>query len=197
MLVGGLFSCDPEVTDGLDAGAAPTDSGAVHFDWTAGDYPPDLHGQTYLEITGVRGQAGKTRQYKVHVPGSYRPDTPVLFAFHDYFQNAVMFVVDGTNLVSKSEQEGFILVMPNGLQEEFVGGSWNGGTCCGEAASQYLGDVALIRAIYAELREHLNRAADTVGLAIRAAGPVLPASAISSSATAATSWMPRMPRGIS
>jgi polyhydroxybutyrate depolymerase len=71
-------------------------------------------------------------------------------------QNAVMFVVNASGFVEKSEQEGFILVMPNGVQEEAIGGSWNAGACCGAAAKQKLDDVAFIRALYAELRTHLN-----------------------------------------
>ncbi len=42
--------------------------------------------------------------------------------------------------------------MPNGYQA-----SWNGGTCCGQAASAGLDDVALVRAIFAaEVVKHVN-----------------------------------------
>jgi polyhydroxybutyrate depolymerase len=132
--------------------------GGPGYDWKPGDYPPDVHEQTYLEIAGVPGQQGKTRGYKVHVPPGYTSAkaAPVLFAMHGYFQNAVMFVVDGTSLLAKSDDEGFILVMPNGLQEDLFGGSWNGGVCCGEASKQRLDDVALIRAIFAEVAKHVH-----------------------------------------
>lgn len=128
-------------------------------DWEAGDYPPDLAAQTYLEIGGVPGQEGNVRQYKVHVPPSYDPQvpTPLVFCFHGLMQNAVMFCVDGAGMVTKSDEAGFILVMPTGYQN-----SWNGGTCCGGASTAQLDDVALVRAIFAEVGSHLNVDLDRV-----------------------------------
>jgi polyhydroxybutyrate depolymerase len=119
----------------------------------AGDYPPDLTMQTYLELSGVPGQGNNTRQYKVHVPPSYDPmvPMPVVFCIHGLGMNAVMFCVDGTAMVAKSDSAGFIVVMPNGYAN-----SWNGGTCCGDAAAEKLDDVALMRAIFAEVSKHLN-----------------------------------------
>src|SRR3954451_20107125 len=52
-----------------DAGCRCTGPG----DWAAGDYPPDLHAQTYLPLTGVTGQEGAVRGSKVHVPPGYEP----------------------------------------------------------------------------------------------------------------------------
>jgi Esterase PHB depolymerase len=154
------------MADGDEAGALcePTcnassegTSGNVGWlgDWGSGDYPPgDITAQNYLTISGVKGQQGNDRQYKVHVPPSYSPATPmpVLFCLHGLFQNAVMFCLDtGVAWNTKSDAEGFILVMPNGYQN-----SWNGGTCCGAAATAGLDDVSLIRAIFAEVSTHLN-----------------------------------------
>ena len=124
-------------------------------DWGPGDYPPgDVTAQSYLTISGVKGQMGNDRQYKVHVPPSYSPATPmgVVFCLHGLGQNAVMFCLDaGVAWDKKADAEGFILVMPNGYQN-----SWNGGTCCGAAAMAGLEDVSLMRAIFAEVAAHLN-----------------------------------------
>lgn len=121
--------------------------------WGPGDYPPDINAQTYLQISGVAGQGNRVRQYKVHVPPSYDPavPTPLVFCIHGLGQNAVMFCVAGAGLHQKSDQEGFILVMPNGYQS-----SWNGGTCCGAASSERIDDVALFRAIFSEVSQRLN-----------------------------------------
>ena len=62
-----------------------------------------------------------------------------------------MFCVDGAALNEKSDEEGFLLVMPNGYQN-----SWNGGTCCGGASGEQLDDVALFRAIFEEVGKHVN-----------------------------------------
>lgn len=145
---------------GADAGAsrggAPASGGATGTgpgDWTAGDYPPDINAQTYLEISGVKGQGSYVRQYKVHVPPGYDPHvpTPLVFCIHGLAQNAVMFCVTGAEINKLSDAKGFILVMPNGYQN-----SWNAGTCCGGASTEHLDDVALFRAIFAEVKTHVN-----------------------------------------
>jgi polyhydroxybutyrate depolymerase len=124
-------------------------------DWTSGDYPSDfVDAGAYLTISGVAGQMGNVRQYAVHVPTGYRNDAPVpaLFCLHGLGQTASSFCLDtGVAWPAKGDQEGFVVIMPNGYQS-----SWNGGTCCGAAASDGLDDVALMRAIFAEVGTHLN-----------------------------------------
>jgi polyhydroxybutyrate depolymerase len=154
---GGATPLDARTEAPRDA-TVSQDASDSSYDWRAGDYPPDPRAQTYLPIDGVSGQAGKMRGYKVHVPPTYDPSVPapVVFALHGWQQNAVMFGVDGSGWMDKSDQEGFVLVMPNGIQEDGVGGSWNAGVCCGAAASQRLDDVGLIRAIFADVVKHAN-----------------------------------------
>ncbi len=123
-------------------------------DWVAGDYPSNFSAGNYLTISGVAGQMGNTRQYAVHVPTGYSKDTPVpaLFCLHGLAQNAVMFCLDtGVAWPTKADQEGFVVIMPNGYMN-----SWNAGTCCGGAVSAGLDDVALMRAIFAEVSTHVN-----------------------------------------
>src|SRR5262249_35000697 len=65
---------------------------------------------------------------------------------------AHMFCTDtGVAWNTKSDQEGFVLVMPNGYMN-----SWNAGTCCGQAVTDKLDDVALMRAIFTEVGKHVN-----------------------------------------
>jgi polyhydroxybutyrate depolymerase len=123
-------------------------------DWSAGDYPSDFSAGNYLSISGVTGQMGNTRQYAVHVPTGYSPSTPVpaLFCIHGLAQNPVMFCLDtGVAWPTKADQEGFVVIMPNGYMN-----SWNAGTCCGGAVSAGLDDVSLMRAIFAEVGKHVN-----------------------------------------
>jgi polyhydroxybutyrate depolymerase len=140
-------------------GPAPIESACIG-DWRAGDYPPGaLTQESYLTIDGVPGQRGLSRQYKVHLPSGYdcRKPAPLVFCLHGLTQTAVSFCVrgtgfpGGTGFPDKSDQEGFILVMPNGHMA-----SWNGGACCGTAQTMGLDDVALMRAIFAEVRTHAN-----------------------------------------
>jgi polyhydroxybutyrate depolymerase len=137
-------------------GSAMSTAGQPGFmgDWSAGDYPSDFSGGNYLTISGVTGQQGNVRQYAVHVPTGYSKDTsvPALFCIHGLAQNPVMFCLDtGVAWPTKADQEGFVVIMPNGYMN-----SWNAGTCCGGAVSAGLDDVALMRAIFAEVGKHVN-----------------------------------------
>jgi polyhydroxybutyrate depolymerase len=139
-----------------DAGCATGtyDGGVPPGPWSAGDYPPGITAQTWLPISGVQGQQGLTRQYKVHVPPGYTASAaaPIVFCFHGLDQDGVAFCTDsGVGWNTKSDQEGFVLVIPNGYQQ-----SWNGGSCCGTAASMNLDDVSLVRAIFAEVAQHVS-----------------------------------------
>jgi polyhydroxybutyrate depolymerase len=134
-------------------------SGPGKTPWTAGDYPDDITSANFLKLSDLDGQRGVVRQYKVHVPASYRPDqpTPLVFCLHGLFQDTTMFCVSGSGLVQLSDQVGFIVVMPLGHS-----GSWNAGRCCGDARDMKLDDVAFIRGIFEELKQHLNIALDRV-----------------------------------
>jgi polyhydroxybutyrate depolymerase len=140
-----------------DAGSGPGGDSGSHGsgpgDWGPGDYPPNIMDQTYLDIAGVTGQMMNTRQYKVHVPPGYdaQKPTPLVFCIHGLAQNPVMFCVTGAALNEKSDSAGFIMVMPYGYQN-----SWNAGTCCGGASTSQLDDVALFRALLAEVAKHVN-----------------------------------------
>jgi polyhydroxybutyrate depolymerase len=142
---------------GLEASACTPgtyDGGVPPGPWVPGDYPPGITAQTWLPISGVEGQQGLTRQYKVHVPVGYIASVaaPIVFCFHGLDQDGVAFCTDsGVAWNTKADQEGFILVIPNGYQQ-----SWNGGTCCGAAATMNLDDVSLVRAIFAEVTSHVN-----------------------------------------
>lgn len=139
--------------DGIEPGGGGGGGAVGNEAWGPGDYPPELRAERYLEIEGVDGQDGLVRQYKVHVPPSYDPSvpTPLVFCMHGLAQTPVLFCVNGAEWPEKSDEEGFILVMPLGYES-----SWNAGVCCGGASEAKLDDVALVRAILAEVQTHLN-----------------------------------------
>ena len=94
---------------------------------------------------------GIRREYLVHVPKSYRGDpTPMLLALHGGGGDADLEADDSKyNLISKSEQAGFIAVFPNGYSR-FASGilaTWNAGACCGKAAANKIDDVGFIREV--------------------------------------------------
>jgi polyhydroxybutyrate depolymerase len=153
---GGTGGAPDAGSDG--GGGGSPEGGACIGDYVAGDYPPAIDdANAWLTISGVTGQPNP-RQYKVHVPPSYdcRTPTPLLFCIHGLMQNGVMFCVNGssgktagaTGFVDKSNEAGFILVIPTG-----AGNAWNGAGCCGNAN---LDDVALFKALVAEVSKHAN-----------------------------------------
>lgn len=135
-------------------------------EWKAGLYPATgLKKFDYLSISDVAGQHGNKRKYLVYVPPQYNADTPLplVFCFHGIVQYTQMFCVNGgatsnanpnptrKGFIDLADRNGFILVMVQGLSN-----SWNGGICCGVSQILKLDDVALVRAILAEVETHLN-----------------------------------------
>lgn len=90
---------------------------------------------------------GLERNAAVHVPAAYDPKVPaaLVLSFHGFTSNAA-----GQALLSQmteaSDERGFIVVYPNG-----TGNSWNGGKCCGTAASAGVDDVGFVSALIDEL----------------------------------------------
>jgi polyhydroxybutyrate depolymerase len=159
---GGSSGAGGATDAGGDAGAGGSggapEAGACIGDYVPGDYPPAVDdANAWLTISGVQGQPNP-RQYKVHVPPSYncRVPTPLLFCIHGLQQNGVMFCVNGSSgktagakgFVDKSNEAGFLLVIPTG-----AGNAWNGAGCCGNAN---LDDVALFKALVTEVAKHAN-----------------------------------------
>jgi polyhydroxybutyrate depolymerase len=63
--------------------------------------------------------------------------------------------VSGFNQLA--DQEGFIVVYPNGtgrLEDKVL--TWNGGACCGYAMANNIDDVAFVRALVADLQANYN-----------------------------------------
>ena len=94
---------------------------------------------------------GRTRSYIAHVPGAYDPATPaaVVLNLHGYFSAAWQQVLF-SGMDDASDREGFVVVYPDGYLS-----SWNGGSCCGQAAADDLDDVGLMRAIVEDLATRL------------------------------------------
>jgi polyhydroxybutyrate depolymerase len=103
---------------------------------------------------------GITREYLVHVPGSYHgAPTPMLVALHGGGGNADFQADDSKyKLISKSDAAGFVAVFPSGYSR-FPSGilaTWNAGTCCGAAQKNNVDDVGFIRAVIARVERQAN-----------------------------------------
>jgi polyhydroxybutyrate depolymerase len=94
---------------------------------------------------------GLERSFQVHVPKSYDPriSMPVVFVFHAFGSDVLQMMLYA-RFREKADREGFIVVHPQGRLN-----SWNGGTCCGVAASQDVDDVGFVRATLNSLKSDL------------------------------------------
>jgi polyhydroxybutyrate depolymerase len=95
---------------------------------------------------------GEKRTYNIHVPASYDPSIsyPLLVVLHAWGENA-FFIEKRTGFSEKADEEGFIVVYPDGL-----GRSWNAGFCCGNALKNDIDDVGFIRALIEKSMEDYN-----------------------------------------
>ena len=102
---------------------------------------------------------GRTRTYRVVVPGSVRPDEPVplLLALHGGVGSGAQFErTSGFDDLAATHR--FIVVYPDGIE---IGGAsvlatghvWNGGKCCGRAARVRVDDVGFIAAVIDRVSE--------------------------------------------
>jgi len=101
---------------------------------------------------------GRTRTYVLHLPPSYDGQTPMplVIFLHGGGGNA-QSAARNYELSPKADQEGFIVVYPNGtgiLLDRVL--TWNAGHCCGYALQQNVNDVGFIRALIEKLQKELK-----------------------------------------
>jgi polyhydroxybutyrate depolymerase len=99
------------------------------------------------------------RTYIVHIPPAYvnsQAALPVVLSFHGGGGNAEN-AMRVSNFNSLADQKGFIVVYPNGngrLKDKLL--TWNGGACCGYAATNNIDDVGFVRALIKDLQTVAN-----------------------------------------
>ncbi len=91
---------------------------------------------------------GRQRGFLLHVPTGLLAPAPLVLVLHGLRQ-------DPTRIRAFSEADriadrnGFVVAYPGG-----VGGSWNAGTCCGDAADHQVDDVAFLDHVVAIARRN-------------------------------------------
>lgn len=112
--------------------------------------PANLPVDSVRELT----HDGLTRNYHAHIPASidWTEPVPLVMVFHGgggRAENAIRM----SNFNAVADEEGFIVVYPNGTGPRDVEVfTWNGGTCCGNAALENVDDVGFVRAILADMQ---------------------------------------------
>ncbi len=103
---------------------------------------------------------GMERVYIVHAPKRYhrQTKTPVVLALHGGGGSAASSV-KFFDLNNKADQNGFLVVYPEGYAKKFLGktfAAWNAGSCCGEAAQKNSDDVGFIKAVLEKVQTDFN-----------------------------------------
>jgi polyhydroxybutyrate depolymerase len=116
---GGASTAGAGGMTGADGGTPPM-AGDCVGDWMPGNYPTDfISGGGNSTLPPIGGY-----NYAVHVPPGYdcHLPTPILYGLHGLGMSGYSFNVAGTStpkrmggMVAKSDEEGFILVMPTGM----------------------------------------------------------------------------------
>lgn len=101
---------------------------------------------------------GETREYEVHVPSSYtKTPTPLVINFHGG-GGTIQTAKDETQMNTKSNSAGFIVVYPQSLEAPDGGTRWNVGfdRATEPQKESSAEDVGFIRAMVAQLEEDFN-----------------------------------------
>ena len=91
---------------------------------------------------------GLQRTYTVRLPSVYDGTTslPLVVAMHGGFGSGPQ-LEQQSQLSDKAEQEGFIVVYPDGVASPLNIRTWNAGGCCGYAMTNSIDDVGFIDAL--------------------------------------------------
>ncbi|HWI84589.1 alpha/beta hydrolase family esterase [Ramlibacter sp.] len=107
---------------------------------------------------------GRARTYRVHLPSGYNASepAPLVVALHGggldpQGQRGV------ESLARESDRAGFIAVFPEAYKAPGKSaGSWNAGSCCGDAREQNVNDVGFIEAAVANVFRQASVARDQI-----------------------------------
>jgi polyhydroxybutyrate depolymerase len=136
---------DAEAPDaaGPDAEARDLDAGGARPVGCGGPVPGCVERRGARECTLTHG--GRTRTYRLHAAASTRNPppggAPVVFMFHGLRTTAAM-MEPVTGLVDLAAREGFVLVLPEGVEQSF-----DAGRCCGAADRDEVDDAGFTVAI--------------------------------------------------
>jgi len=88
---------------------------------------------------------GFSRASVIYVPAGYDPknEYPLLVALHGAFSNAAE-LAETTGLNRLADEEGFIVLYPEGIGILGFLQHWNAGHCCGKAADDAIDDIAFL-----------------------------------------------------
>jgi polyhydroxybutyrate depolymerase len=100
--------------------------------------------------------AGFRRTYRVHIPEGYDgTEVPLVVAIHGAFSGAGAFARQ-SGFSAIADQEGFVVVYPNGIGLFGLLRHWNSGHCCGKALKTGIDDVGFVSTVIDEVTRELR-----------------------------------------
>jgi polyhydroxybutyrate depolymerase len=99
----------------------------------------------------------RTRHYRTYVPASINPEeaVPLVIGLHGGLGTSAQFE-GNSGLDDLAESNHFIAVYPDGIGNQPDGTgfqTWNGGYCCGPAATQAIDDVGFVRELIHTIKD--------------------------------------------
>jgi polyhydroxybutyrate depolymerase len=94
------------------------------------------------------------RTYRLHVPPGVAEAVPLVVALHGGGGSGQQFAGEN-GLEAIADDEGFVVVHPDGIAGPAGARTWNAGNCCGAAAAQGVDDIAFLRVLVAQLQQEL------------------------------------------
>src|SRR5215216_7507861 len=90
---------------------------------------------------------GMERSYLLHIPPGVDMDdpSPLVFAFHGAGSDP-QEMASASEFSAVSDEAGFILIYPVGLEQ-----TWNAGSCCGSAVEKNIDEAAFVQQILADV----------------------------------------------
>jgi len=102
-----------------------------------------------------RWSGGFRRSYRLHVPRDYQGRAlPLVVALHGGFSSADV-LAKRSRLDQLADEEGFIVLYPNGTGIFDFARHWNAGHCCAFAMSRKIDDVAFVSDVIDEVSRHV------------------------------------------
>ncbi len=158
-----------------DAGPGPDKPAVPQADAlapTAGEGQPIAAG----DFQGSLVHAGVERTYELHVPAGLLTNrsVPLMVMLHPALANAAA-VHGGYGFDAYADRHGFIVVYPDGTQEEADGEqrTWNAMHCCGIGHSSNRDDVGFLAGLIAKMRRDYPIDATRIGLVGHSNGAML------------------------
>lgn len=111
---------------------------------------------TYQVPTNLRTEKFK-RDYHLHIPPAYdgRRALPMVVVVHGAFDNA-KGMAKFSGFSTLADQEGFIVLYPNGIGILGYLQHWNAGHCCGKAQADQIDDVGVVATVIEDAVGRLN-----------------------------------------